>query len=696
MAEWLFEIFSEEIPSRMQLAAQKQLKELTAQSLKKARLQSGLISTFATPRRLTVLVEGLETCQTDQKEEKRGPRVDAPQAAIDGFLKTSGLTLDQCEERDTPKGKFFFATQHIKGQPTEDLLPDIALNILKAFHWPKSMVWADHKETWVRPLRGLLCIYESKVIPLTYAGVDSSNVTWGHRFMSEGVIEVYNFVGYRDKLAQANVVLDWHERRHLIKAEVDLLAETVGCVPTDDPSLLDEVTGLVEYPVPLLGHVDEQFMVLPDAVITTPMRVHQRYFPLRDKSTGKLAPYFVVIANTKTKDDGKTVVIGNERVLRARLADARFFWEQDQLKPLASYNEALEKLMFHQKLGSTAQKVHRIEKLAVWLGVVTEIPAKELMEAAQLCKADLATQMVGEFPELQGVIGRAYALNQGVDENIAAAIEEHYWPLGAGGKTPESMTSILLGLADRIDTLVGFFALGIRPTGSKDPFALRRAALGVLSLVSASSKPIALKDAFSFAYNLYDWDAIGKETVLEKDNTVNELWHFLLDRFKHFLRDQQQSPYDHVDAVLAIAERAPDFKTLSRRVSALDQFLGTDNGMNLLAAYKRASSILRIEERNDSILYKGEVREELLNSPAELSLFEELELRDSSLKGAVNNENFDEVMSILSELRPSVDTFFDLVVVNVDDPSVRQNRLELLSKIRNTLHQVADFSKIEG
>lgn len=696
MAEWLFEIFSEEIPSRMQTNAQKQLNELATELLRANSLHFDSISTFVTPRRLALHVEGLVASQPDKEEERRGPRADAPQQAIDGFLSSTGLTLEQCEQRETPKGTFLFAIQLIKGRPTLDVLPTVATQILDRFHWPKSMRWGDCKESWVRPLRGFLCIFDGQIVPFTYGGLTSSNTTLGHRFMSSGHITANSFKEYKEELATSHVILDWNKRRTLIKKSVEELASSVSCIPSPDEALLNEVSGLVELPVPLLGKVDEEFMELPEEVITTPMRVHQRYFPLRDKRTGKLAPHFVVMANTQTKDNGKTVTIGNERVLRARLADARFFWKQDQLQPLESYNEGLKQLLFHQKLGAIAEKVERLEKLSEWLAKVTNCPPKPVIAAAKLCKADLATLMVGEFPELQGIMGRCYALHQGVDAEVASAIEEHYWPVGAGGQVPTSMTSILLGLADRIDTLVGFFALSIKPTGSKDPYALRRAALSVLSLVNAADNPISLKDAFSVAYDLYDWDKIGKKTILSKEDTIEEVWTFLLDRFKHFLRDQQQSPYDHVDAVLAIADKSPDFSTLSRRVSALDDFLDTDNGTNLLAAYKRASNILRIEERNDNTRYQGQVNESLLDSPAELSLFEALNERDTPIRTAVRGENYDEVMSILSELRPTVDTFFDKVVVNVDDPNLRQNRLELLSMIRNTLHQVADFSKIEG
>lgn len=696
MSEWLFEIRSGEIPARMQVAAKDQLKRLAIEALSERQLESGLISCEVTPRRLVLLVEGLPPHQPDLIEEKRGPRTDAPQQAIQGFLDSTGLTLEQCERRTTPKGDFYFATRKIEGRKTEEVLPEIALYILTKFQWPKSMRWGDRSETWVRPLDGFLSVYNGHVVPFEYAGLQATGTTRGHRFLSSGDIAVTNFLDYQSKLRSNHVILNWDERRAFIKSEVERLAHTKGFNVLNDEGLLDEVAGLVEWPVALMGTIDQQFMDLPREVLTTPMRVHQRYFPLLEVDGKRLASGFVVIANTTTADNGALIVKGNERVLRARLSDARFFWDQDLKQPLSAFAAGLDKLLFHGNLGTLADKTARLEKLASWLAKKTGENVPDAMAAASLCKADLTTGMVGEFPELQGIMGRYYGTAQGLTDVQAQAIEEHYWPKGAGAETPTSMTSILLGIADRLDTLVGFFAVGIQPTGSKDPFALRRAAVGLLSLVGSAPKPIPLKEAISYAYGLYDWKALEPKELVSSENTTHALWQFFLDRFKFYLKDQQESPHDHVEAVLAIAHEQPDFKMLSRRVKALDAFLTTDNGTQLLAASKRASNILKIEERNDRTTYEGDVKEQLLSVPAEVALFEAIRVRQPQMETALSRDDFDDVMSNLAELRPQVDAFFDQVTVNDNDRDVRQNRLQLLSLIRQTLNQVADFSKIEG
>lgn len=693
VAEWLFEILSEEIPSRMQGMAQEQLKSLAETAFQEQGLGFETIRTFVTPRRLTLVVEGLPLHTPEKVEEKKGPRVDAPAQAIEGFLKTTGVSREACDILDTPKGQFLSVTIKQPGQLTEQILPKVALSLLEKFRWPKSMRWGSSSITWVRPLRGLLCVFDEKMVSFSYAGLEASNRTQGHRFLAPAPFEVQNFKDYEEKLRDHFVILDWHERRQIIKAGVSKIAEEL--TPLKDESLLDEVTGLVEWPVPLKGKVDEHFMNLPLEVITTPMRVHQRYFPLID-GQGKLAPYFGVVANVESRDQGKTIVIGNERVLRARLADAQFFWEQDQKQPLEHFNVSLKTRLFHQHLGSVFAKVERLVALSTRMAEKAGTDPKVVARAALLSKADLASQMVNEFPEVQGIMGRYYAQNQKEDAEVARALEEQYWPKASGEKTPDALPSLILAMADRLDTLVGFFAIGITPTGSKDPFALRRAGLGLIALALNPRFTLSMLKTIGWTYDCYPWDELAVPQLKNKEETLANLWKFLLERFKFFLRDVQGSPYDHVDAVLSVADQNPNLFDLSLRVKALDQLMDGEDGKNLLVAYKRASNILKIEEEKDKCAYEGQVKEELFDLEEETKLFKNLSQKLPEIEGLVKKGDFVKAVQDLAILRPVVDRFFDKVVVNTDDKDKRVNRLHLLAYFRKTLHQVADFSKMEG
>jgi len=695
MAEWLLEIFSEEIPSRMQRGAQEQLKTLAEAHFQEQGLPFEAVRTFVTPRRLTLLVEGLPLQTPEKLEEKKGPRVDAPQAAIDGFLKTAGVTRDDCKVKETPKGDFLFVVKNEPSHPTRDVLPSIALSLLKEFRWPKSMRWGDLSISWVRPIRGFLSLFEGEIVPFSYANVNASHTTYGHRFLAPLPFEVKNFKDYQKKLRDHFVILEWQERHDLIKKEVTRIAEEAHFTLLKDDDLLREVTGLVEWPIALKGKVDPQFMTLPREVITTPMRVHQRYFPLLD-ANGKLAPYFGVVANIHAPDHGKTIVTGNERVLRARLADAQFFWEQDQKKPLDNFNTALKTRLFHQHLGSLFDKVERMSKLSSRLAEKVGEDPKTVARAALLSKTDLASHMVGEFPELQGIMGRYYAEAQGETPEVARAIEEHYWPKGAGGPTPEAMPSLILGIADRLDTLMGFFAIGITPTGSKDPYALRRAGLGLISLCLKPQFNFSMLESLEWAYEGYPWSELTAPVIKSKKEVVDDLWQFLLERFKFFLRDTQGSSYDHVDAVLGVAYDNPTFFDLALRTQALDQLMDGEDGKNLLSAYKRASNILKIEEEKDGRLYEGSVSKPELIALEEKNLFDTLETKSLEIQGLVQKGDFIKAVQSLATLRPYVDQFFDKVAVNTEDGKIRANRLHLLAYLRKTLHQVADFSKVEG
>lgn len=693
MTEWLFEIFSEEIPSRMQQDAANQLKTLAEKALTEEGLEFKTIKSFVTPRRLTLVVEGLPLQTPEKVEEKKGPRVDSPESAIQGFLHTAGVLREECEVRETAKGSFLFVSTIVPGKSTKDLLSALSESLLENFRWQKSMRWGSYAKTWVRPIQGLLNIFEGEVIPLTYTGVTSSNVTQGHRFLAPQPFTVKNFKDYEEKLREHKVILDRNERRSLIEHGIKKVAGDL--IPLKDESLLDEVTGLVEWPVPLKGAVDTHFMDLPLEVITTPMRVHQRYFPLVD-SKGKLAPFFGFIANMETKDQGKTIVIGNERVLRARLADAKFFWEQDQKEPLQHFNESLKTRLFHQQLGSMFDKVERLTNLTAIIAQKVGIDPKNVSRETFLSKSDLASQMVAEFPELQGIMGRYYALAQGESPEVAQAIEEHYWPKYSGGSIPQTASGVILAMADRLDTLMGFFAIGITPTGSKDPFALRRAGLALIALSLNPFFKLSILEALGWAYDTYPWKELSPSQLKGKEEAVRDLWQFILERFKFLLKDGQGSPYDHVDAVLGVAHDHPTFSDLASRVQALDQLMKGEDGRNLLTAYKRASNILKIEEEKDKQRYDGNIQETVLKESEEKLLFSNLKIKTPEIQSLVQKGDFVKAVQDLATLRPFVDQFFDKVIVNAEEKDLRSNRLHLLAYLRKTLHQIADFSKIEG
>ena len=683
MAELLVELFSEEIPARMQARAADDLKRLATDAFKAAGLEFSKAEAYVTPRRLALVVDGLPVAQADLKEERRGPRVDAPQNAIDGFLRASGLTLDQCEQRDTGKGVFYFAVVEKKGRATADVLAEALPKIFADLPWPKSMRWAHEPTRWVRPLHGIVALFDGKVVPVNFAGVASADESRGHRFLGPKPFKAKSFNEYRAKLREGYVLLDAAERRATIEADASAVAKDAGFALKKDEGLLDEVTGLVEWPVALMGRIDEQFMDVPAEVLTTSMRAHQKYFAV-EKADGSLAPRFIVIANMLTQDGGQQVIAGNERVLRARLSDARFFWDQDRKHRLDSRVGALKDIVFHAKLGTVAEKVARVKKLAREIASLIGADAVQAERAAELCKADLTTGMVGEFPELQGVMGRYYARHDNERAEVAEAIAAHYSPKGPDDSSPTAPVSVALALADKIDTLVGFFAIDEKPTGSRDPFALRRAALGVIRLVLENKLRLSLGQLFEAAHKLHDKGAAPTAALLE----------FFADRLKVTLREQGVR-HDLIDAVFSLGGE-DDLVRLMERVKALTGFLATDDGANLLTAYKRASNIVGIEEKKDKTSFAGAVDANLLSLPQETKLMDALLMAHDGTQVALKKEDFVGAMAVLALLRGPVDAFFDKVKVNADEPAVRVNRLRLLSQIRATLGEVADFSKIEG
>ncbi len=687
MAELLLELLSEEIPARMQARAMGDLERIVSEKLKAAQLPFDHLQAYATPRRLALVVEGLPKAQADVVEERKGPRVDAPQTAIDGFLADTGLSLDTCERRTTEKGEFYFAKVERKGQPTGKLLSSLLPEVFAQFPWPKAMRWGTGKLRWVRPLHGVLCLFDGKVVPVSFGAIEASNQTLGHRFLAPKPFKVKNFDDYRERLRGAYVMLDKEERRDAISADATLAARNEGLRLSEAGGLLDEVAGLVEWPVVLLGDIDPKFMELPPEVLTTAMRTHQKYFSLVDKDDG-LAPRFIVVSNMQTSDGGKEIVAGNERVLRARLADAQFFWDQDRRMKLVDWFPGLHEMIFHAGLGSLAERAFRLQELGDHLGPQMGAKVKLARRAGQLAKCDLLSGMVHEFPELQGVMGRYYALNDGEPPEVADAIAEHYAPQSPNDVCPTGPVSVALALADKIDQLVGFFAIKEKPTGSKDPFALRRAALGVIRLILENNLRLPLRPVFHVAIQLQS------DLVDADERIANELLDFFADRLKVHLKEKGVR-HDHISAVFALTAE-DDLVRLLERVDALRDFLDSEDGANLLVAYRRARNIVHIEEKNDATTYDGAVTEAALREAEEQTLQTRLKEVQTLADAALKNEEFTVAMSALARLRVPVDAFFDHVTVNADDKDLRANRLHLLADVRRTLEAVADFSKIEG
>ncbi|MBK1839940.1 glycine--tRNA ligase subunit beta [Azospirillum sp. YIM B02556] len=695
MTEFLIEFFSEEIPARMQARAAEDLKRLVTDKLAANGLTFAKADAHSTPRRLALVVDGLPERTADVREEKKGPRLGSPEQAVAGFLKSAGLdSLDQCEQRDTGKGVFYFAVTEKKGRETAAVLAEIIPAAMAELPWPKSMRWGTGTVRWVRPLHSIIAIFGGRVLDGGYdiggtqGRIAFGNATRGHRFLAPDAVTVESFADYKEKLRTAKVVLDREERKAKIKADAEALAATQGLTLSPDDALLEEVAGLVEWPVVLMGGIDESFMDVPSEVLITSMRTHQKYFAVLD-AEGRMAPRFIVVANTETLDGGKAVVAGNERVLRARLSDAKFFWDQDRKTKLEARVPALEKITFHAKLGTVAEKVTRVQLLAAEIARAIGADSDAASRAALLCKADLVTEVVGEFPEVQGIMGRYYALGQGESADVANAIADHYKPVGPSDSCPTAPVSVAVALADKIDTLVGFFAIDEKPTGSKDPYALRRAALGVIRLVLENGLRVKLADVFSAAHGAYTVAGFAPAGSVGGD-----LMSFFADRLKVVLREQGVR-HDLVDAVFALGGE-DDLVRLLARVKALQAFVGSDEGANLAAAYKRASNIVRIEEKKDGAAFDQPVDAARLAQDEEKALFAALNEASATARPLLDAEDFTGTMAALAKLRGPVDAFFDKVTVNAEDKDLRANRLRLLTQIRRTLNTVADFSKIEG
>lgn len=694
MAELLLELLSEEIPARMQRLAASELASRLTRAFAEGGIEGRLAHQHATPRRLMVAFEALPVVSADRTIERRGPRIDAPEKARQGFLKSLGsadYTLGEIEDK---KGRFLVASFVEPGRSTAGIVAEAVPAILAGFPWPRSMRWGDGEARWVRPLQSILCLLDGEVVPFAFAGIHSGRQTFGHRFMAPDAVVVRDLDDYRDHLIAARVMLDAADRRQVIEAKARDLAGNAGYRVRPDPVLLDEIAGLVEWPVPLLGRIDAAFMALPAEVLVTTMRTNQKYLALEEDGgedgAGRLAPAFVTVANIEAPDGGAAIVAGNERVLRARLWDARFFWEQDRKTPLEALLPRLDAMVFHSELGSMREKVERLETLAVRLADSIPDADRLLVErAARLAKADLVSGMVGEFPEVQGVMGGHYARAQGEPEEVARAIAEHYRPLGPGDACPTAPTSLALALADKLDTLTGFFAAGIRPTGSKDPFALRRAALGVIRLILENGLRLDLGPAIELALAAHGDRFRGVDAAALAD----ELRSFLIDRLK--VQEREQGVRHDLIAAVVAGRTDGDLARVVARVAALHGFLATADGADLLAALRRAGNIVAIEEKRDGARFTGPVDPTLLREPAERRLFEELLATGEVIRALLAAEDYGAAMTALARLRPAVDGFFDGVMVNAGEPSVRANRLRLLNMLRDDLRAIADFSVIE-
>lgn len=746
MPDLLLELFSEEIPARMQAKAADDLRKMVTDRLVDAGLVYEGAKAFATPRRLALFVRGIPAKQPDLAEERKGPRVGAPEGAIQGFLKGAGLTsISQAKiEKDPKKGDFYVALIEKPGRPAIEVLSDLLPTVVRTFPWPKAMRWGSGRLAWVRPLHSIVATFgpeteEPDIVPFAVDGIAAGNVTRGHRFLAPAEFTVKRFDDYVTKLALAKVVLDPERRRHQILDDAKTLAFAQGFELVEDEGLLAEVAGLVEWPVALMGSFDGEFLSIPPEVIRTTIRNNQKCFVLRDPQTARLVNKFILVANTEAVDQGKAIVAGNERVIRARLSDAKFFYETDLKTRLEQRLPKFKEIVFHEKLGTQWERIERIERLAADLAPVVGADIEKAKRAARLAKADLLTEVVGEFPELQGLMGKYYAEAQGEDEAVAHACEDHYRPQGPTDLVLAEPVTIAVALADKIDTLVGFWAIGEKPTGSKDPFALRRAALGVIRIVlengvrlslrtlcwrhfAAVRKDEALAEAIAVLHPLQReieqlsasdieraiklevlTDEIAREKVVQATSLVqahddfaeaSDLLAFFADRLKVQLREQG-ARHDLVDAVFAL-EGQDDLVLIVRRVEALGRFLDSEDGRNLLAGYKRAANIIRIEEKRDSTTYTSAPDPSLYRQAEERELARAIDAAKEEASAAVGREDFTAAMRAMAKLRPHVDAFFDKVTVNVEDKDLRANRLRLLNQIREATRAVADFSRIEG
>ncbi|GAA6174895.1 glycine--tRNA ligase subunit beta [Sulfitobacter pacificus] len=751
MPDLLIELFSEEIPARMQTRAAADLQKLVTNGLVEAGLTYASAAAFSTPRRLTLTLEGMLDASPAVVEERKGPKADAPEKAIEGFLRGAGVTRDQLEERDTPKGKILFARINKPGRPAAEIIAEVLEQTIRNFPWPKSMRWGSGSLKWVRPLHSIVCVMSAEdgaqIVPLEVDGITSGDITFGHRFLAPDAIKVTGFEDYEAKLARANVVLRADARAETIWNDATNVAFASGMEVVEDAGLLAEVAGLVEWPVVLMGNIADDFLGLPAEVLQTSMKEHQKFFSVRNPKTGRIEK-FITVANRTTADNGATILAGNEKVLSARLADAKFFWENDlrvaqSEDGMATWVKALENVTFHNKLGTQAELINRMAALARELAPMVGADADEAEAAARVAKADLSSEMVYEFPELQGLMGRYYAAAAGMSDAVAAAAQEHYAPLGPSDDVPTAPVSVAVALAEKIDKLTGFWAIDEKPTGSKDPFALRRAALGVIRILVENDLSLSVSASAHSSINRIAGQKLLRAVIGEMDRLVElseefgievetlahlveaadkatapgidveeepnfkreidrkfsprkviDLLAFLHDRLKVYLKDQGIR-HDIIDACIAM-EGNDDLTLLVKRARALSETLKTDDGENLIQGFKRANNILTQAEEADGVEYSYGADVKFSETDEERALFKALDDAEAVITPAMEKQDFTTAMSAMATLRAPVDAFFDAVQVNSDNGTVRRNRLNLLSRIRTICTSVADLTKVDG
>ena len=742
MPDLLIELFSEEIPARMQPRARADLQKLITDGVVEAGLTYAHAGTFSTPRRLVLAIEGLTANSPTLREERKGPRVDAPEKALDGFLRATGLSKDQLEIRDDKKGQVYFATIERPGRPATDIVAEVLEHTIRTFPWPKSMRWGAGSLRWVRPLHSILAILSDEagatIVPLDVDGITAGDSTRGHRFMAPDAFTVGGFESYARQLKLAKVMLDPAERADTIWHDAQQMAFAKGWEVVEDKGLLSEVAGLVEWPVTLMGQIDDEFLDLPPEVLQTSMKEHQKFFSVKKPKTGRIEG-FVTVANRETADHGATILAGNQKVLSARLSDAKFFWENDQrmikTHGLEGMAAGLDAVTFHNKLGSQGERIRRIETLAREIAPLVGASPDLAAEAARVAKADLRSEMVYEFPELQGVMGRYYAKSASLDDRVADAVRDHYAPLGPSDAVPGEPVSVAVALADKIDTLTGFWAIDEKPTGSKDPFALRRAALGVVRLVLSGSLRVSLEGLLKLGvariqmdnyYNDRSAAIANVEDVLPSDlfaevslrmegstkavdfqewddvaylfpeirSAPADLLSFFHDRLKVFLKEQGIR-HDVIDAVLAMPG-SDDLTLVVKRAQALSETLKTEDGANLLQGFKRANNILTQAEDKDGVEYSFGADVKFAETEQEKALFTALDTAEAQITPAMEAEDFAAAMAAMASLRGPIDAFFEAVQINTNSEVIRRNRLNLLSRIRQICLSVADLTKIEG
>jgi len=694
MADLLIELFSEEIPARMQTRAAQDLKKMVTDGLVENGITYAGAAAFATPRRLALTIQGVLDHSPATREERKGPRVDAPQKAIQGFLRGAGLTMDQLDIRDEKKGQVYFAVIEKPGRPAADIVAEVLENAIRNFPWPKSMRWGAGALRWVRPLHSIICLLTtdtgSTVVPVQIDDIAAGDTTRGHRFMGPDAFSVTGFDDYATKLKRAHVILDSQERQDMIWQDATNIAFANGLEVVDDRGLLAEVAGLVEWPVVLMGKIADEFLDLPPEVLQTSMKEHQKFFSVRDPKSGKITR-FITVANRETADNGATILAGNQKVLSARLADAKFFWENDlrvaQGDGLTAWTDRLSNVTFHNKLGSQKARIERIASLAATLAPIVGAEGADATLAAQVAKADLSSEMVYEFPELQGLMGRYYATAAGLPDAVAAACQDHYSPLGPSDDVPSAPVSVTVALADKLDTLAGFWAIDEKPTGTKDPFALRRAALGVIRLVLENNVRLSLSDVIAAHLTQSNLSQTAQDLA-------TDLMAFFHDRLKVFLRDQGIR-YDVIEACLSQGDQT-DLVLIVERAKALAAVLETDDGINLVQGFKRANNILTQAEQKDGVEYSFGADIKFAEEEVERQLFAALETTTPKIQAALQAQDFAAAMADMAMLRAPIDAFFDGVQVNSDNAIVRRNRLNMLHSIRDLVGQVADLNRIEG